>query len=115
MDPLTIGMFAVLVLMVVFMFRNNRKQKEAREKLQASIVKGASVMTTSGIYGKISSLDIDANEVVIETTPGTKIRFHLQAVSTIVDKDETAKSEAKKPVSQSASKPAAAKSSAASK
>jgi preprotein translocase subunit YajC len=115
MDPLTIGMFAVLVLMVVFMFRNNRKQKEAREKLQASIVKGADVMTTSGVYGKITAIDVDANEVVIETTPGTKIRFHLQAVSTVVDKEATAKSEAKKPASQAASKPAASKSSAASK
>jgi preprotein translocase subunit YajC len=115
MDPLTIGMFAVLVLMVVFMFRNNRKQKEAREKLQASIVKGADVMTTSGVYGKITSIDADANEVIVETTPGTKIRFHLQAVSTVVDKDAPATTEAKKPASQAASKPAASKSSATSK
>lgn len=107
MDPLTIGMFAVLVLMVFFMFRNNRKQKEAREKLQASIVKGANVMTTSGVYGTITSIDIDANEVVVETTPGTKIRFHLQAVSTIVEKKESDKPAAKSPAKSSSTEPKA--------
>jgi preprotein translocase subunit YajC len=112
MDPLTIGMFAVLVLMVVFMFRNNRKQKEAREKLQSSIVKGANVMMTSGVYGTIMSINTDDNEVVVETTPGTKIRFHLQAVASVVEKKDPAEVKDAKPAraaSSTAAKTASSK------
>lgn len=102
MDPLTIGMFAVLVVMVIFMFRNSRKQKEAREKLQSSIVKGAEVMMTSGVYGTIMSINTDDNEVVVETTPGTKIRFHLQAVASVVEKKDDAVADSAKPAAKSA-------------
>jgi preprotein translocase subunit YajC len=103
--------------MVTFMFRNSRKQKADREKLQSKVVTGAPIMTTSGIFGTIISMNEDENEVVIETTPGTKIRLHRQAVASVVEpKVETttaapaakapAKSAAKAPA-KSAAKPAA--------
>jgi preprotein translocase subunit YajC len=78
-------MVAVLALMVVFMFRNSRKQKADREALQAKIVKGAPVMTTSGIFGTILSIDETENEAVLETMPGTKIRIHRQAIASVVE------------------------------
>jgi preprotein translocase subunit YajC len=104
MDPFTLMMVAVLALMVVFMIRNSRKQKADREALVAKVVKGANVMTTSGIFGTIVSVDVDENEIVLETTPGTKIRIHRQAVTSIVEKSVPAatatKPAAKKPATK---------------
>jgi preprotein translocase subunit YajC len=104
MDPFTLMMVAVLALMVVFMIRNSRKQKADREALIAKVVKGANVMTASGIFGTIVSIDVEENEVVLETTPGTKLRVHRQAISTVVEKSTPAAT-----ASATASKPAAKK------
>jgi len=104
MDPFTLLMVAVLALMVVFMIRNSRKQKADREALVEKVVKGANVMTTSGIFGTIVSVDVEENQIVLETTPGTKIRIHRQAVTSIVEKPTPAAA-----ASASASKPAAKK------
>jgi preprotein translocase subunit YajC len=104
MDLFTLMMVAVLALMVVFMIRNSRKQKADREALIAKVVKGANVMTASGIFGTIVSIDVEENEVVLETTPGTKLRVHRQAISTVVEKSTPAAT-----ASATASKPAAKK------
>lgn len=104
MDPFTLMMVAVLALMVVFMIRNSRKQKADREALVEKVVKGANVMTTSGIFGTIVSIDAEENQIVLETTPGTKLRIHRQAVTTIVEKQTPAAT-----ASAAASKPAAKK------
>lgn len=106
-DPLTIMMLAVLALMVVFMIRNSRKQKADREALVSKVVKGANVMTTSGIFGTIVSLDEDSNEIVLETTPGTKLRLHRQSVVSVIEKTV-----ADKPAATSSTKTAAVKSAA---
>ena len=84
MDPLTLMMVAVLALMVVFMFRNSRKQKADREALQSKIVKGANVMTQSGIFGTIQSIDAETNEVLLETTPKVVLRVHRQSIANVV-------------------------------
>jgi preprotein translocase subunit YajC len=86
MDLTTLMMVAVLALMVIFMIRNSRKQKADREALVAKVVKGANVMTTSGIFGTVLSIDVEQNEILLETTPGTKLRIHRQAVTSIVEK-----------------------------
>ena len=113
MDPFTLMMVAVLALMVVFMFRNSRKQKADREALVAKVVKGANVMTTSGIFGTIVSIDVEENQIVLESTPGTKIRIHRQAVSSVVEKTTpatvAASAESKPAVKKPAAKQSAAK------
>jgi preprotein translocase subunit YajC len=112
-DPLTIMMLAVLALMVVFMIRNSRKQKADREALVSKVVKGANVMTTSGIFGTIVTLDEDANEIVLETTPGTKLRLHRQAVVSVIEKPVVEKPVATTAAKSAAPKPATAKSTVA--
>lgn len=105
LDPFTIMMMAVLALMVVFMIRNSRKQKADREALNARVVKGANVMTTAGIFGTILSVDDAENEILLESTPGTTIRVHRQAIASIVEKPEAEAEAAAKPAAKkSASK-----------
>ncbi len=86
MDLTTLMMVAVLALMVIFMIRNSRKQKADREALVSKVVKGANVMTTSGIFGTVLSINVEQNEILLETTPGTKLRIHRQAVTSVVEK-----------------------------
>ncbi|MES1212280.1 MAG: preprotein translocase subunit YajC [Leifsonia sp.] len=84
-DPLTIGLVAILAIMIIFMWRNSRKRRRDAEALQNKFVPGAEVMTQHGIYGTLVSIDDEKNEAVIETTPGTKLRVHRQTISRVID------------------------------
>lgn len=68
----------MLLIIYLFMIRPQvRKQKKEKE-FQGSIKKGARVVTTSGIHGKI--LDLSDATCVIETGAG-KIKFERSAIS----------------------------------
>lgn len=88
MDPLTIGMLVILAVLIFFMFRNSKKRKQQQEELRAQIVPGADVMTNFGLYGKLISMDTEANEAVLETSPGVFLRVHSQTVAKVINPDE---------------------------
>lgn len=94
-------LFGALAVLILFMFRNNKKRKQQADQLQASISIGAEVMLTSGIYGRIKS--IDGDRLVIESTPGTNLSVIKLAVREIV----SAAPVTAKPVAKAAAKPAA--------
>ena len=83
-DPLTIGMLAVLAVLIFFMFRNSRKRKAQAEELQSQIVPGVEIMTNSGIFGTLKSIDEVTNVAEVETSPGTIIRVHRQTIARVV-------------------------------
>ncbi|MGI9825269.1 preprotein translocase subunit YajC [Agromyces sp. Marseille-Q5079] len=85
LDPFTIIMLAVLAVLIFFMFRNSRKRQAEAQKLQSSVVPGAKVMTNSGVFGTILSIDEEENQVLLETTPGTVLNVHRQTVSRVVE------------------------------
>jgi preprotein translocase subunit YajC len=85
LDPLTIGLVLLLVVMVIFMVRNSRKRKRDAEELKNKFVPGAEVMTQHGIYGTLISIDEEKNEAIIETTPGTQLRVHRQTIARVVE------------------------------
>jgi len=87
-DPLTIGLFALLAVVIIFMWRNSRKRRVEAEELQTKMVPGAEVMTQTGIFGTLISIDDDTNQAIIETTPGTKLRVHRQVLARVVEPDE---------------------------
>ena len=68
----------MLLVIYLFMIRPQMKRAKNEKKFQAEIKKGAKVITTSGIHGKIVDLTDDA--VVIETGAG-KIKFERSAIS----------------------------------
>lgn len=84
-DPLTIGLFVLLAVVIFFMFRSSRKRRRDMEELQTKMVPGVEVMTQHGIYGTLVSVDDDKNEAVIETTPGTRLRVHRQTLARVVE------------------------------
>jgi preprotein translocase subunit YajC len=85
MDPFTLIMLAVLALLIFFMFRNGRKRQRDLLELQEKMVPGAEVMTSFGLYGTLLSIDEENNIVVVETSPGSTVRLHRQALSRVVD------------------------------
>ena len=85
---LNIGLFALLAIVINFMFRNSRKRRADAEALQTKMVPGAEIMTQTGIFGTLISIDEDTNQAIIETTPGTKLRVHRQVLARVVEPDE---------------------------
>jgi preprotein translocase subunit YajC len=98
-------LFLVIALgfIIFMMFFNGRKRKKAQAEMQAGIKIGAYVLLHSGILGSIVTMD--EKQLVIETTPGTKLTVLKGAVRSVEEAP-------KKPAS---TKPLAAKSPAASK
>ncbi len=70
-------MIAVLYL---FMIRPQMARQKKEKQFQSTIKKGAKVVTSSGIHGKIVEINDNDNTVSIETGAG-KIKFERSAVS----------------------------------
>ncbi|MCK0132237.1 preprotein translocase subunit YajC [Flavobacteriaceae bacterium F08102] len=68
----------MLLVIYLFMIRPQMKKQKNERQFQASIQKGAKVVTTSGIHGKI--VELQDKTCVIETGAG-KIKFERSAIS----------------------------------
>lgn len=71
--------YAVLIGLLVLMFLSQRKRKKAAEQVKSQVVAGAHVMLTSGIFGKIVSIEddrvkLDLGSTVIEVARGAVAR-----------------------------------------
>lgn len=84
MDPLTIGMLAILAVLIFFMFRNSRKRKAQQDELRTQIVPGAEVMTNFGLYGTLISIDEISKVAELEVAPGNVVRVHSQTIAKVV-------------------------------
>lgn len=78
------GNFIMIPLMFIiiyfFMIRPQVRRQKNEKKFQSEIKKGARIVTTSGIHGKILELNNTDNTCVIETGAG-KIKFERTAIS----------------------------------
>jgi preprotein translocase YajC subunit len=97
----TLFFFLALTFLGVWIFVSGRNRKKAAEKLRSEVVKGATVMLTSGIFGKIASVKED--RVELETAPGQKLTVAIGAVSKVdqAPKASTASEAASKPKTKS--------------
>jgi preprotein translocase subunit YajC len=75
---------AILVVLVLFMFRNGRKRQKDLAALADSLKPGAEVMTTFGVFGTVESFDESENKVVLRTSPTSELTIHRQAVGRVV-------------------------------
>ena len=82
-------MTALLVIIYFMMIRPSRKQKKQQEETQNSMEPGDSVLTTSGFYGTIVSVNGDT--VIVEFGNNKNCRIPMQKSSiTQVEKPEDA-------------------------
>jgi preprotein translocase subunit YajC len=71
---------AMILVLYFFMIRPQMTRQKKEKAFQAEIKKGARVVTTSGIHGKIAEIHESDNTVSIETAAG-KIKFERSAIS----------------------------------
>ncbi|WP_235543775.1 MULTISPECIES: preprotein translocase subunit YajC [unclassified Phycicoccus] len=72
--------FALPVLLIVFMVFSQRRRQREVQSLQAALVVGDEVCTTSGLFGTIKSLD--DKTATLEISPGVTVRFDRRAIGT---------------------------------
>jgi preprotein translocase subunit YajC len=101
----TLFFLLALIFLGVWIFVSGRNRKKTAEKLRSEVVKGATVMLTSGIFGKI--LSVKEDRVELETAPGQKLTVAIGAVSRIEQAPKAAASS--KTSSSAAKKPKAPK------
>jgi len=75
---------AILVVLVLFMFRNGRKRQKDQQALADALQPGAEVMTTFGVFGTVESVDAAENKLVLRTGPTSELTIHRQAVGRVV-------------------------------
>jgi preprotein translocase subunit YajC len=78
--PLLFIAIAVVFLLVLPMRQRNRAMQRAQQ-LQASLVPGTVVMTTSGLFGTVDSVGDDT--VDLEISPGVTVRWAKAAIAEI--------------------------------
>jgi preprotein translocase subunit YajC len=72
--------FALPVLLIVFMVFTQRKRQRETRSLQAALSVGDEVCTTSGLFGTITALDDTV--VTLQVSPGVTVRFDRRAIGT---------------------------------
>lgn len=90
MDPFSLFMIAALGLLIYFMFRNSRKQRQAQQDLQENLIPGAEVMTSFGLFATVMSIDDETNIATIDAGSGTVLRVHRQVLTKIVQDEPEA-------------------------
>lgn len=78
----------VAAVFILFQIRNTRKRNKDTAARNSAMLPGVEIMTNSGIYGKLISVNEDTNVAVIEIAPGTEIRIHRQTILKVVEDDE---------------------------
>jgi preprotein translocase subunit YajC len=85
------GVLPFVLIALVFYFlilRPQRRRQQALATTQSALVPGAEVMLTSGIYGRVASLNDET--IQLELSPGTHVKVARQAVVRVIDEPHRA-------------------------
>jgi preprotein translocase subunit YajC len=80
------GLLPLVLILLVFWFLIIRPQRRRQQQLtatQSSLGVGSEVMLTSGIFGRVVSLDDET--IQLEIAPGTTVKVTRQAVVRVVE------------------------------
>lgn len=88
MEAITPFIFPALLVVAFYLLiiRPARNRTQAAARLQDSLAPGLEVMTTSGMFATVTSIEDDA--VVLEVSPGVRARFAKAAVARIIPADD---------------------------
>lgn len=90
MSGITLIIFFVLMIgMVFFQTRSQKKQAEKRMESLRKLEKGYEVITIGGLYGTVDEVDTDKSTVVLDVD-GVYLTFELTAIRTVLPIGETA-------------------------
>ena len=70
----------LLVGMMAFTRRNRARSALADQQRRQSLVPGAEVMTTSGLYGTVVSINPEDDSVLLSIAPGVEVKWTIAAL-----------------------------------
>jgi preprotein translocase subunit YajC len=76
----------VIVGVYMLMIRPQRRRQQQAQKQQNTLLPGARVRTTAGMYATV--VDVDGDDVVLEVAPGVEVRYMRRAVMDVVSPGE---------------------------
>ena len=79
----------IVVIGAVFVFmtsRGNKKRQAQASQMQSALVVGAEVRTIGGLVGEV--IEVTDEHVVVETTPGVRLKFVKSAIAGVVSPAE---------------------------
>jgi preprotein translocase subunit YajC len=86
-QPTIVNLLLLYIVVIggAFIFmtsRGNRKRQSQASQLQAALVEGAQVRTVGGVVGEV--VEVTDEHVVVETTPGVRLKFIKSAVAGVI-------------------------------
>ena len=83
----TIIMLVVLVGMIWFMQRSQKKQAQERQNQLKALAKGDEIVTIGGLYGVVDEVDEDNQKMVLDIE-GVYLTFELSALKRVINRAE---------------------------
>ena len=83
----TIIMLVVLVGMIWFMQRAQKKQAQERQNQLKALAKGDEIVTIGGLYGVVDEVDEDNQKMVLDID-GVYLTFELSALKRVINRAE---------------------------
>lgn len=86
MQLIPIIVLALLLVAVVTWTRRNRLKSElADQQRRQNLEPGSEVMTTSGLYGTVVSIDRDDDSVRLAIAPGVEVKWTIAALRSVTE------------------------------
>jgi preprotein translocase subunit YajC len=83
----------IFIIMYFLVIRPQQKKAKDHQEMLNKLKKNDEVMTSGGIYGKVTSLA--DNVVTLEVAPNVRIRVHRPQISAVVTGEKALSKEAK--------------------
>ena len=80
------SLLPILLLVVLFyllILRPARVRQAKQRAIQASVAPGSRVMTTAGLFGRITA--VEGDEVELEIAEGVRVRYVAAAIARVLD------------------------------
>jgi preprotein translocase subunit YajC len=87
----------VFVLYMVLIQRPQKRQQQLRQEMLKAIKKNDRIVTIGGIYGVVTNIQADANEITVRVDEGTntKLRMTLSSIERVIGEETPSDKEAK--------------------
>jgi len=83
-SSMLVSLVPIILIFVIFwllLIRPQQKKQKEHQKVLAALKKGDRVVTNSGMYGTISSLNEEKNIVVLKVAENIKIEFMKSSIA----------------------------------
>jgi preprotein translocase subunit YajC len=86
-NPTSLILILVVVIGVyMLMIRPQRRRQQQAQQQKNTVLPGARVRTTAGMYATV--VDVDGDDVVLEVAPGVEVRYMRRAIMDVVSPGE---------------------------